>query len=69
MPKFKLLVKRFEEYTHVVEVEAPDLFKAIERTEEDAYDGEFGQMLDKGYDQCYYEVTDHADLPVVEVTP
>jgi hypothetical protein len=61
MPKFKLLVKRTDEYTMIINVEAPDLSRAIDSVEEQAYDDLFGDMLDKGYNQCYYEVT--------EVTP
>ena len=63
MAKFKLLVKRFEEYTHVVEVEAPDLEAATEQTEKNAYADRYGDRLDKGYNQCYYEVTEHVVLP------
>ena len=58
MSKYKLLVKRIDEYTMIINVEAPDLSRAIDSVEEQAYDDLFGDMLDKGYNQCYYEVTE-----------
>ena len=68
MPKYKLLVKRIEEYTMIINVVAPDLHKAIIRTEEEAYDDVYGDKLDKGYNQCYYDVTEHVVL-ASDVTP
>ena len=68
MPKYKLLVKRIEEYTMIINVVAPTLDSAIEMTSEEAYDDKYGDKLDKGYNQCYYAVTEHVVL-ASDVTP
>jgi hypothetical protein len=58
MPKFKVQIKRFEEYLHEVEVLADNAEDAIEKTQILVEAGYYDHRIEKGYDQCYHEITE-----------